>query len=691
MKRLSMLLLLVALWATSQAWAASGKITTNGTDCSVATRCLVVSLPQDKGGATLTLSGTWTGTIQFEASGDGGASWASVNVMPLNATIAVTSSTSNGVWQVNMAGFTNIRMRSSASMTGTAMATITPSAASARSGGGGAVASVTGAGSVSCSPTTGAVVCTGSGGATPPLDSITDPVASKSFDMGANTLNFNFTGNWGSGYGYSIVSNGSNASTGPLLQLSTGTSTAMDVFQACAQGTTNCLKVDSTGLTSTNGAVSAALGFSSAADGTHPGILKFAGNTTLPTLTANTVSIIGFPAATNTAWSLQLPTAIPTTNALLKTVVTSTNALLANSDFTNFTSNAMGNTTTTSDSTWVGGQDASANSALGKARVRGADQTGTGGASSQGGGAVVRGGNNAATNAASQAGSVEITPGKSTGSTQGLQGLLTFNNVFVKGGGTSTQWNLQCFTAAMTVNDCAASPTSIAGVADSVGTNTVETHILGSETPINASAAVTAGHTVCAGTSAGQVTDSGGTAPCTTGFTVGIAIAVAGSWTLGDGATFTATTTLPLVQMVRTQSVGNISGGIITNSSITPQNIDCHAACSPTAAALSNAIVSNMSTAGTGQANSAVAITGPTAANGMNFILILGAAEGASATWTYTSNAANIYLDGGTAVTNIIFGNNAPIGTSVSCFSFPITGPAAALKCTTLAGTVTTS
>src|ERR1017187_3949031 len=114
MKRLSMTLLFIALWAT-QAWAASSVITTNGTTCSPATNCLVVNLPQDKGGATLTLSGTWTGTIQFEATGDGGATWVSVNVIPLASTTAVTSATGNGAWQVNTAGFTGLRIRSSAS------------------------------------------------------------------------------------------------------------------------------------------------------------------------------------------------------------------------------------------------------------------------------------------------------------------------------------------------------------------------------------------------------------------------------------------------------------------------------------------------------------------------------------------------------------------------------------------------
>src|SRR5664280_159207 len=126
MKRLSTVLLFIALWAMPS-WAASSIITTNGTTCAIATNCLVVSLPEDKGGATLTLSGTWTGTIQFEATGDGGATWASVNVTPLASTTAVTSTTSNGTWQVNAAGFTGLRMRASATMSGAAIATITPS------------------------------------------------------------------------------------------------------------------------------------------------------------------------------------------------------------------------------------------------------------------------------------------------------------------------------------------------------------------------------------------------------------------------------------------------------------------------------------------------------------------------------------------------------------------------------------
>ena len=140
MKRcLTIMLLALSILGTIPAWAASSKLTTNGSGCPAETNttALVVGLSEDKGGATLTIAGTWTGTISFKATGDGGNTWSTVNVMPLASTTAVTSATANGTWQVNTAGFTGLCMLSSAAMTGSATVTITPSAASARNGGGG--------------------------------------------------------------------------------------------------------------------------------------------------------------------------------------------------------------------------------------------------------------------------------------------------------------------------------------------------------------------------------------------------------------------------------------------------------------------------------------------------------------------------------------------------------------------------
>ncbi len=127
MKRILLVLLVVMI--ASSAWAASGVITTNASTCTAGV-CLVLNIAQDKGGASFVLSGTWTGTISFEATGDGGTTWVAINAYPLNSGTAVTSATANGTWQVNCTGLTGLRMRGSATMTGSATATITPSYAS---------------------------------------------------------------------------------------------------------------------------------------------------------------------------------------------------------------------------------------------------------------------------------------------------------------------------------------------------------------------------------------------------------------------------------------------------------------------------------------------------------------------------------------------------------------------------------
>ncbi len=225
-----------------------------------------------------------------------------------------------------------------------------------------------------------------------------------------------------------------------------------------------------------------------------------------------------------------------------------------------FGSNTLENSVASNTTNYIGGNDASATSALGSIVVRGANQTGAGGAASAAGNAHIKGGDNAATNVASQAGSIEVAAGQSTGATnQGLQGLMLISSAYAKGGGTSTLWNLQCLVSQMTANDCGASPSSILGVALAVNANTVQVHRLASQTPVNASGPVTVGDTVCAGTTAGKVTDSGGTGPCTTGVNVGIVLAVSGTYALPISGAVTLSTTLPLITV-----------GEVINSKVTP-------------------------------------------------------------------------------------------------------------------------
>lgn len=217
-------------------------------------------------------------------------------------------------------------------------------------------------------------------------------------------------------------------------------------------------------------------------------------------------------------------------------------------------SNDLSNTTTTQAQTFQGGQDASANSALGAATFRGASQTGAGGATSAGGNALFAGGSDAATNTASTGGNVELQSGRSTGtSSTGLQGLMLITHSYAQTG-TVTQWNLVCHTTtANAVTNCAGTPQNIAGVAVALsGTVSVLVAEPGSEVPINASAAVTLGDAVYGGGTAGKVTDCGASSGCPNGVMVGQVIATTGTWqAYPDGTAFpTLSTTLPLIKLV---------------------------------------------------------------------------------------------------------------------------------------------
>jgi hypothetical protein len=111
-----------------------------------------------------------------------------------------------------------------------------------------------------------------------------------------------------------------------------------------------------------------------------------------------------------------------------------------------------------------------------------------------------------------------------------------------------------------------------------------------------------------------------------------------------------------------------------------PGLTDCHLACSPSSAQLSNSIVANY---GQGAAN--IVITGPTVVAAMNFIMIAGTAQ-ASNSWRYTSTTANVYLDAAGPYTTVGFATPA-VGNAISCLSFQIGASTYALRCTTLAGT----
>jgi hypothetical protein len=69
------------------------------------------------------LSGTWSGTVSFEAQADGG-NWVSINGMAINGTSIITSTTTTGIYRFNVAGLKRLRVRCTAYSSGTVFVTI---------------------------------------------------------------------------------------------------------------------------------------------------------------------------------------------------------------------------------------------------------------------------------------------------------------------------------------------------------------------------------------------------------------------------------------------------------------------------------------------------------------------------------------------------------------------------------------
>jgi len=85
------------------------------------------------GGVALQLSGTFSMTVQFEATVDG-QTWVSLRMLPSSSVSGATSSTSSGAWSANVAGFKLMRARVSAYTSGSADVTFLASSASGRVG-----------------------------------------------------------------------------------------------------------------------------------------------------------------------------------------------------------------------------------------------------------------------------------------------------------------------------------------------------------------------------------------------------------------------------------------------------------------------------------------------------------------------------------------------------------------------------
>jgi len=106
-----------AISATAASCAASGAV--------------VLQLDSEAGAATVTLSGTFVATLQFEQSADNQGSWVGITGQPQPAGTGATSATATGTWRFAVGGSTHLCVRSSAYTSGPVNVSINQSRASA--------------------------------------------------------------------------------------------------------------------------------------------------------------------------------------------------------------------------------------------------------------------------------------------------------------------------------------------------------------------------------------------------------------------------------------------------------------------------------------------------------------------------------------------------------------------------------
>lgn len=123
-----------------EAWGQSsvtGNITESSSTCGVggSTNGVVkihfpVSSSFIPGSASVTVSGTFSGTLSFGQSADNGLNWTLISGYPQPSGATVTSATAAGLWAFDVAGRTDLCVWASSYSSGTAVTTVRVSAAS---------------------------------------------------------------------------------------------------------------------------------------------------------------------------------------------------------------------------------------------------------------------------------------------------------------------------------------------------------------------------------------------------------------------------------------------------------------------------------------------------------------------------------------------------------------------------------
>lgn len=103
--------------ASASAAGANGQSLITGTPTAGST--VTQTVTGDSSFAVL-ITGTWTGTLQFERSLDAGVTWTSIGAFAAGTPFIVTTTTANGAFHGNASSATTLRIRSIAAWTGTA-------------------------------------------------------------------------------------------------------------------------------------------------------------------------------------------------------------------------------------------------------------------------------------------------------------------------------------------------------------------------------------------------------------------------------------------------------------------------------------------------------------------------------------------------------------------------------------------
>ncbi len=111
---------------------AAASLNASSASCATPGSCVVINLGTTDRTVTIGINGTFVGTQTFEASNSGGAQWSSISCPTWNYGATVSSATATGSWVCDVSGRTNLRVRTSAYTSGSALVSLASSTTDAQ-------------------------------------------------------------------------------------------------------------------------------------------------------------------------------------------------------------------------------------------------------------------------------------------------------------------------------------------------------------------------------------------------------------------------------------------------------------------------------------------------------------------------------------------------------------------------------